>query len=241
MIFFEKMKSLITVYLITSISSFIILASTGIFPDFEFLHPVALMLAGVFTLGHAFRQGSINVTATHATIILCLYLSLDFNDMYSSRLAAVSASVSGLLLLVIFLYQSAEAAKSGQVKDNDNLVSRLFNQNSEKRDTMRPASAPVSGDWIAVKSLNKNVWQSGFYKESNNGTNFKMTVSSKVKRRYPRKKSIDRKIESWNFLYWFKELDLRSYEDRGELRFLVLKGERVFTLPMMTDRISKHL
>ena len=241
MIFFSKVKSIVTVYFITSIASSIVLASTGTFPDFEFLHPVTLMLAGVFTLGHAFRQGSVKDTATHVTIILCLYLSLDLNDMYSSRLAISGASISGLFLLFLYLYQSTESKKSDQVAKGDNLVSRWVNKSSEQAETMRPENAQVAQDWIAVKSLNKSVWHQGFYKHSNKGTKFKMTVSSKVKRKYPRIKSIDRNIESWNFLYWFKELDLSSYEDTGELRFLVLEGERVFTLPMMTDRISKHL
>ena len=241
MILGDQVKSIIRVYFITSVASFFVLASTGTFPDFEFLHPVALMLAGVFTLGHAFRQQSIKDLAPHATIVLCLFLSLDFNDMYSSRLAGSGALVSGLFLLLIFLSQSAESEKSDQVKTSANLVSSRFNENSEKPDKMRSASAQMGEDWIAVKSLNKNVWQQGFCKRSNKGTKFKMTVSSKVKRKYPRIKSIDRNIDSWNFLYWFKELDLSSYEDSGELRFLVLEGERVFTLPMMTDRISKHL
>ena len=84
-----------------------------------------------------------------------------------------------------------------------------------------------------LENLEPQVWDRGYYKETDDGIWYEVYVNDEIKKYYPK---IDLKNEEDKETFGkFKDIMLDHYESDNQITFFVPIGESTYTLAELTD------
>jgi hypothetical protein len=90
-----------------------------------------------------------------------------------------------------------------------------------------------NGISITIVDLDENVWERGYYCETEDGTWYEVYVNLEIKKYYP---EIDLNNEDHNETFsGFNDLYLGNYVDYNQITFFVPIGEDEFNLENLTE------
>ena len=93
----------------------------------------------------------------------------------------------------------------------------------------------INPDFISdpLENLNSEVWDRGYYKETDDGIWYEVYVNDNIKKYYPK---IDLKDEEQKETFGkFNDIFFDHYESDNQITFFVPNGEEQYTLDELTD------
>ena len=87
-----------------------------------------------------------------------------------------------------------------------------------------------------IKNLNSDVWDRGYYLETEDGFWYEVYVNDTIKKYYPR--IDDKDSEIYEILEGFNDLDSFNYESDNQITFFVPNDENEYTLDELTDILA---
>ena len=97
-------------------------------------------------------------------------------------------------------------------------------------------NAEINPDFISdqLDNLNSNVWDRGYYKETDDGIWYEVYVNDQIKKYYP-KIDIKNNEEDKETFGKFSDIFFDHYENDNQITFFVSNDEEQYTLDELTD------